>query len=126
MRKTSRIWRAPARGLPRVRMARLLAVVLAGVTDVVLAVFMVVVLAVFSAVVLAVFSAVVMVMVWLVSKLLGVEARVEVVTCSSFTDDSEAVLLSTMKTCRLTFVTSSETETVQVVWKTGLLRDVKL
>lgn len=80
MRKTSRIWRAPARGLPRVRMARLLAVVLAGVTDVVLAVFMVVVLAVFSAVVLAVFSAVVMVMVWLVSKLLGVEARVEVVT----------------------------------------------
>lgn len=122
MRKTSRIWRAPARGLPRVRMARLLAVVLAGVTDVVLAV----VLAVFSAVVLAVFSAVVTVMVWLVSKLLGVGARVEVVTCSSFTDDSKAVLLTTMETCRLTFVTSSETETVQVVWKTGLLRDVKL
>lgn len=132
MRKTSRIWRAPARGLPKVWTAKLLAVVLAGETvvelagvmDVVLAVFMAVVLAVFTAVVIVV---VVVVMVWLVSKLSGGGVKVEDFTWSTFRDDPEAVRLTTMKTCRLTLVTSSESGTVQFVWKTpsGLLRDVK-
>lgn len=104
MRKTSRIWRAPARGLPKVWTAKLLAVVLAGETvvelagvmDVVLAVFMAVVLVVFMAVVLAVFTAVVIVvvvvvMVWLVSKLSGGGVKVEDFTWSTFRDDPEAV-----------------------------------
>jgi hypothetical protein len=81
MRKTSRIWRAPARGLPRVRMARLLAVVLAVVTAVVLAVVLAVVtavvLAVSLAVVLAVFTVGVVFMVWLVSELSGIGVEAE-------------------------------------------------
>lgn len=147
MRKTSRIWRAPARGLQRVRMARLLAVVvavvmvvvlavvtavlLAVVTDVLLAVVTAVLLSevtsvllfVVTAVVLAVMLAVVMVVVWLS----GVEVEIGNFVDSSFTDDIIAVRLSnTMKTVRLTLVTSSELETVQFVWKAELFRDVKL
>lgn len=146
MRKTSRIWRAPARGLPKVWPAKLLAVVLAGetvvvlagetavelagVTAVVSAVFMAVVSAVFMAVVLAVFTAVVVIvvviMVWLVSKLSGGGVKIEDFPWSTFREDSEAVRLITMKTRRLTLVTSSESGTVQFVWKTsGLLGDVK-
>lgn len=148
MRKTSRIWRAPARGLPKVWTAKLLAVVLAGetvvvlagetavelagVTAVVSAVFMAVVLAVFMAVVLAVFTAVVVIvvvvviMVLLVSKLSGGGVKIEDFPWSTFREDSEAVRLTTMKTRRLTLVTSSESGTVQFVWKTsGLLGDVK-
>lgn len=102
MRKTSRIWRAPARGLPRVRMARLLAVVLAVVTAVVLAVVLAVVtavvLAVSLAVVLAVFTVGVVFMVWLVSELSGIGVEAEGCTCSIFTDDFEAVRLTTMRT----------------------------
>lgn len=60
MRKTSRIWRAPARGLQRVRMARLLAVVVAVVMVVVLAVDTAVLLAVVTTVLLAVVTAVVL------------------------------------------------------------------
>ena len=130
MRKTSRIWRAPARGLPRVRMARLLAVVLAVVTAVVLvvvlAVVTAVVLAVSLAVVLAVFTVGVVFMVWLVSELSGIGVEAEGCTCSIFTDDFKAVRLTTMRTCRLTLVTSSEVGTVQFVWKTDWLWDVKL
>lgn len=145
MRKTSRIWRAPARGLQRVQTARLLAVVvavvlavdtaelLAVVTTVLLAVVMVVVLsevtsvllfvatAVVLAVVLAVVMAVVVAEVWLS----GVEAKLDFFG-SSFTDDTAAVRLMTMKTVRLTSVTSSELGTVQFVWKAALLRDVEL
>lgn len=141
MRKTSRIWRAPARGLQRVQTARLLAVVVAVVlavdtaellvvvTTVLLAVVMVVVLSevtsvllfVATAVVLAVVLAVVVAEVWLS----GVEAKLDFFG-SSFTDDTAAVRLMTMKTVRLTSVTSSELGTVQFVWKAALLRDVEL
>lgn len=68
MRKTSRMWRAPARGLPRALTARLLAVVLAIV--VVLAVL--IVFSVVMAGVLAGVLAVVTVVVWLVPGILGV------------------------------------------------------
>lgn len=142
MRKTSRIWRAPARGLQRVRMARLLAVVVAVVMVVVLAVDTAVLLAVVTAVVLAVVTAVVlsevtsvllfvatavvlavvMAEVWLS----GVEAKLEDFFGSSFTDDTVAVRLMTMKIVRLTLVTSSELGTVQFVSKAVLFRDVKL
>lgn len=134
MRKTSRIWRAPARGLQRVRMARLLAVVVAVVMVVVLAVDTTVLLAVVTAVVLsevtsvllfvatAVVLAVVMAEVWLS----GVEAKLEDFFGSSFTDDTVAVRLMTMKIVRLTLVTSSELGTVQFVSKAVLFRDVKL
>lgn len=141
MRKTSRIWRAPARGLQRVRMARLLAVVAAVVMVVVLAVVTAVLLAVVKAVVLseitsvllfvaaAVVLAVVMAEVMAVVMdevwLSGVEAKLEDFG-SSFTDDTVAVRLTTMKIVRLTLVTSSELGTVQFVWKAVLFRDVKL
>lgn len=142
MRKTSRIWRAPARGLQRVRMARLLAVVAAVVMVVVLAVVTAVLLAVVTAVVLsevtsvllfvatAVVLAVVMAEVMAVVMdevwLSGVEAKLEDSFDSSFTDDTVAVRLTTMKIVRLTLVTSSELGTVQFVWKAVLFRDVKL
>lgn len=134
MRKTSRIWRAPARGLQRVRMARLLAVVVAVAMVVVLAVVTAVLLsevtsvllfvaeAVVLAVVMAEVMAVVMDEVWLS----GVEAKLEDSFGSSFTDDTVAVRLMTMKIVRLTLVTSSELGTVQFVWKAVLFRDVKL
>lgn len=151
MRKTSRIWMAPARGLQRVRMARLLAVVVAVVMVVVLAVVTAVLLAVVTAVLLAmvtdvllavvtdvllsevtsvvtvavsaVMLAVVMVVVWLS----GVEVKIGNFVDSSFEDDTIAVrLTNTMTTVRLTLVTSSDLETVKFVWKAELLRDVKL
>lgn len=134
MRKTSRIWRAPARGLQRVRMARLLAVVAAVVTAVLLAVVKAVVLSeitsvllfVAAAVVLAVVMAEVMAVVMDEVWLSGVEAKLEDSFGSSFTDDTVAVRLTTMKIVRLTLVTSSELGTVQFVWKAVLFRDVKL
>lgn len=134
MRKTSRIWRAPARGLQRVRMARLLAVVVAVVTAVLLAVVTAVVLSevtsvllfVATAVVLAVVMAEVMAVVMAEVWLSGVEAKLEDSFGSSFTDDTVAVRLMTMKIVRLTLVTSSELGTVQFVWKAELFRDVKL
>lgn len=155
MRKTSRIWRAPARGLQRVRMARLLAVVVAVVMVVVLAVLTAVLLAVVMAVLLAVVTAVLLAVVTAVllsevtSVLLfvvtavvvavmlagvmvvfwfsGVEVEIGEFVDSSFTDNVIAVRLTkTMKTVRLTLVTSSELGTVQFVWKAELLRDVTL
>lgn len=109
--------------------AKLLAVVLAGETAVELAGVEAVVLAVFMAVVVVVVVVVmvmVVVMVWLVSKLSGGGVKIEEFTWSTFRVDTEAVRLTTMKTCRLTLVTSSETGTVQFVWKTSvLLWDVK-
>lgn len=137
MRKTSRIWRAPARGLQRVRMARLLAVVAAVVMVVVLAVVTAVLLAVVKAVVLSeitsvlLFVAVAVVMAEVMAVVMdevwlsGVEAKLEDFG-SSFTDDTVAVRLTTMKIVRLTLVTSSELGTVQFVWKAVLFRDVKL
>lgn len=138
MRKTSRIWRAPARGLQRVRMARLLAVVAAVVMVVVLAVVTAVLLAVVKAVVLSeitsvlLFVAVAVVMAEVMAVVMdevwlsGVEAKLEDSFGSSFTDDTVAVRLTTMKIVRLTLVTSSELGTVQFVWKAVLFRDVKL
>lgn len=133
MRKTSRIWRVPARGLQRVRMARLLAVVMGVVMVVVLAVVTAVLLAevtavllfVATAVVLAVVMAEVMAVVMAEVWLSGVEAKLEDSFGSSFTDDTVAVRLMTMKIVRLTLVTSSELGTVQFVWKAALLREVR-
>lgn len=138
MRKTSRIWRAPARGLQRVRMARLLAVVAAVVMVVVLAVVTAVLLAVVKAVVLSeitsvlLFVAVAVVMAEVMAVVMdevwlsGVEAKLEDSFGSSFTGNTVAVRLTTMKIVRLTLVTSSELGTVQFVWKAVLFRDVKL
>lgn len=138
MRKTSRIWRAPARGLQRVRMARLLAVVAAVVMVVVLAVVTAVLLAVVKAVVLSeitsvlLFVAVAVVMAEVMAVVMdevwlsGVETKLEDSFGSSFTGNTVAVRLTTMKIVRLTLVTSSELGTVQFVWKAVLFRDVKL
>lgn len=122
MRKTSRMWRAPARGLPRALTARLLAVVLAIV--VVLAVL--IVFSVVMAGVLAGVLAVVTVVVWLVPGILGVGVEgAGVAGHSSLTDDVIAVwLMEARKTCRLTLVTSSELGTIHVAVTMELLEGV--
>lgn len=114
MRKTSRMWRAPARGLPRALTARLLAVVLAVVMAGVLAVVMAGVLSV------------VMVVVWLVSEISGVGLKgVDVCGSPRFTDVTAAVPLPiAIKTCRLTLVISSELGTIHVAWKSELSEGV--
>lgn len=139
-RKTSRMWRAPARGLPRALTARLLAVVLVIVVVLAIVVFLAIVVVLVIVVVLAVlivFSvvmagvlagvlAVVTIVVWLVPGILGVGVKgAGVARLSSVTDDVIAVWLAkTRKTCRLTSVTVSELGTVHVATTTELLGGV--
>lgn len=123
-RKTSRMWRAPARGLPRALTARLLAVVL--VIVVVLAIVMVLAVLIVFSVVMAGVLAVVTIVVWLVPGILGVGVKgAGVARLSSVIDDVIAVWLAkTRKTCRLTSVTFSELGTVHVATTTELLGGV--
>lgn len=135
-RKTSRMWRAPARGLPRALTARLLAVVLVIVVVlaivvflaivVVLAIVMVLAVLIVFSVVMAGVLAVVTIVVWLVPGILGVGVKgAGVARLSSVIDDVIAVWLAkTRKTCRLTSVTFSELGTVHVATMTELLGGV--
>lgn len=135
-RKTSRMWRAPARGLPRALTARLLAVVLVIVVVlaivvflaivVVLAIVMVLAVLIVFSVVMAGVLAVVTIVVWLVPGILGVGVKgAGVARLSSVIDDVIAVWLAkTRKTCRLTSVTFSELGTVHVAMTTELLGGV--
>lgn len=119
MRKTSMMWRVAARGLLRVLIARfvVMAVVLAVGLAVVMVELLAVVMAELLTVVMAEFLAVVMVVVWMVSEIVGrAGVRIAlVIVCSRLTDDTKAVRLMTLKTCRSTVVKSSDSGTFHVV-----------